>query len=427
VSRRSQCATSRQLEHRSSTRSHGATATVDNPIARLLPGAATHFTTQEVQRLVALRRDLHRHPELSWREERTAARLENALADLQPIALERTAGTGVVARFPGREAGAPAVAIRGDIDALPIQEATGLDFASEVPGVMHACGHDVHATWAVGAAHVIHRAPALGDVVIVLQPAEEVGEGARAVLASGVLHDVAAIFGAHVDRRFAVGEVVAQAGPLAASSDTFEIELVGSGAHAARPHESADPVVGAGALIGALQTIVSRRLDPAAPGVVTVGSIHAGAAPNVIPELATLSGTIRATDSATRTLLIDEVRRVAHAVADAYRLRATVTMDLGTPPLVNHPEAAEWAAQAARAMLGDGAVVPFGVTNMGGEDFACYLERIPGSFLRIGAREAGGEPSPAHSPGFQVAEESIFVGAAVLAESARVAARALAR
>ena len=153
---------------------------------------------------------------------------------------------------------------------------------------MHACGHDVHAAWAVGAALLLARAPAAGDVLVVLQPAEEVGEGAREVLASGALDGVRAIFGAHVDRRFAVGQVVAQEGPLAASTDTFRIVLRGEGAHGARPQESRDPIVGAAALIGALQTIVSRRLDPALPGVVTVGAVHAGRAANVIPETAEL-------------------------------------------------------------------------------------------------------------------------------------------
>src|SRR5207244_690118 len=180
-----------------------------------------------------------------------------------PGRLERVAGTGVVARIPGRDGSRAPVAVRGDIDALPISESTGLPFASEHPGVMHACGHDVHATWAVGAAHLLAARPATGDVLIVLQPAEDTGRGANAVLESGALDGVAAIFGAHVDRRFAVGEVVAQEGPLAAAADTFEIELVGSGAHGARPHEAADPIVGAAALIGALQTILARRVNPA--------------------------------------------------------------------------------------------------------------------------------------------------------------------
>jgi amidohydrolase len=317
------------------------------------------------------------------------------------------------------------VAVRGDIDALPISEETGLPFASENPGVMHACGHDVHATWAVGAAHLLTACPAAGDVLIVLQPAEETGRGAQAVLESGALDGVAAIFGAHVDRRFAVGAVVAQEGPLAAAADSFEIRLLGTGAHGARPHEAADPVVGAAALIGALQTIVSRRVNPAYPAVVSIGSVHAGTAPNVLPDRATLTGTLRATDADTRRLLVEEVRRIAEATAAVYRLGVEVSIELGPPPLVNPPEPARWARRAAVAVLGDAGVVPLGFANMGGEDFASYLERIPGCFLRIGAREPGGEPIPAHSPRFYPAEESIFVGAAVLAEAARVASEAV--
>jgi hippurate hydrolase len=215
--------------------------------------------------------------------------------------------------------------------------------------------------------------------------------------------------------------VVAQEGPLAASADTFEIGLTGAGAHGARPHESADPIVGAAALVGALQTIVSRRLDPALPGVVTVGTLAAGTAPNVIPERAALSGTIRATTPASRALLVGELRRITEAVAAAYGLAARVELGAGTPPVVNSPAAAAWARSAVTAVLGTDALVPFGTTNMAGEDFAFYLERIPGCFLRVGAREPGGDRIAAHSPRFVAAEESIFVGAAVLAECARVA------
>jgi hippurate hydrolase len=382
------------------------------------------FDDAAAQRLVELRRDLHRHPELSWVEERTAARLEQELRAMGAADVRRVAGTGVVARIPGRERGAPAVAIRGDIDALPIHESTGLPWSSETPGAMHACGHDVHAAWAVGAARLLLDAPARGDVLVVLQPAEEVGEGARAVLESGALHGVRAIFGAHVDRRFEVGQVVAQEGPLAASADTFEIEITGAGAHGARPHESVDPIVGAAALVGALQTIVSRRLDPALPGVVTVGTFAAGTAPNVIPDRAVLTGTIRATTPAARALLVGELRRIAESVAAAYGLAARVELGAGTPPVVNPPDATAWARSAVASVLGAGALVPFGTTNMAGEDFAFYLEQIPGCFMRVGAREPGGERIAAHSPRFYAAEESLFVGAAVLAESARVAAAA---
>lgn len=385
--------------------------------------AEGRFSADEVKALIDLRRDLHRHPELSWKEERTAARLEEALGALGIADIRRVAGTGVVARVRGTDPSAPVVAIRGDIDALPIQEATGLPWTSEVAGVMHACGHDVHATWTVGAAMLLQRAPARGDVVIVLQPAEEVGTGAPAILASGALEGVSAIFGGHVDRRFPVGQVVAQAGPLAASADSFSIVVQGKGAHGARPHEGVDPVVAASAIVLALQTIVSRRLDPGAAAVVTVGSIHGGSAPNVIPERVELTGTLRAMHPDVRRLLHDEVGAIATAVAASHGASALVTIERGPPPIVNPEREARWARAAAERVLGTGSVVPFGITNMGGEDFACYMERIPGCFLRIGAREAGGSPTPAHNPGFLAAEESIFVGAAVLAECAREVGR----
>ncbi|MBV6522034.1 MAG: putative hydrolase YxeP [Gemmatimonadaceae bacterium] len=381
----------------------------------------------ERQALVALRAELHRHPELSWKEERTAARLLRALEGAGAVDVRRVAGTGVVGRIRGLHTNGPRVAIRGDIDALPIAEATGVPWASTVPGVMHACGHDVHATWAIGAAMLLRREPALGDVIVVLQPAEEVGGGAAAILRTDALDGVQAIFGAHVDKRFAVGQVVAESGPLAASADTFTIEVVGRGGHGARPHESADPIVGAAALVTALQTIVARRIDPAAAAVVTVGSIHGGSAPNVIPESVMLTGTLRAMLPSVRATLHDQVRTVATAIATAYGLTANVSLDFGTPPVVNPTREAEWAHRAAARILGDDAVVPFGITNMAGEDFAFYLEKFPGAFLRIGAREPGGDATPAHNPHFLPAEESIFVGSAVLAECARTAAEGIMR
>ena len=379
------------------------------------------FTADDHRLLTELRRDLHRHPELSWQEMRTQERLERVLRYSGIIDVRRIARTGLIARVRGRDANAPVIALRGDIDALPITEATGLDFSSQNDGIMHACGHDVHASWAVGAALLLSRVPAAGDVLIVLQPAEEVGEGAREVLASGALDGVRAIFGAHVDRRFAVGEVVAQAGPLAASVDTFNIVLHGEGAHGARPQEARDPIVGAAQLIVALQTIVSRRLDPALPGVVTVGAVHAGRTSNVIPETAELAGTIRATTAASRALLIGELERMTHAVAATHGLTAEVQIVDGTPPVVNSADGAAWAAQAVCDVLGADALVPLGTTNMGGEDFAFYLEKIPGCFLRVGAREPGGEHRAAHTPRFYPAEEALFIGASVLAQCARAA------
>jgi len=388
-------------------------------------GASERFSDAQVSELLTLRRTLHHFPELSNQEHRTAAHLEAVLASLGIAAIQRVAGTGIVARIPGLHADAPVVAIRGDIDALPIDEQTGLAFASSTPGVMHACGHDVHATWAIGAAMDLLRARAEGDVLIVLQPAEEIGAGATAILASGVLDGVQAIFGGHVDRRFIVGQVIAEPGPLAASADTFTIRLRGKGAHGARPHEAADPIVAAAAVIMALQTVVARRVDPARPAVCTVGSVNAGIASNVIPETATLTGTLRAMDAPTRATLVTELTRIATAVAAAYGVTAEVDVEHGTPPIVNPAREAQWARTAAIAVLGTDAVVPFGITNMGGEDFSCYLERIPGCFLRFGARAAGEAATAAHSSRFDVAEGAILVGAAVLAECARTASREL--
>ncbi len=383
------------------------------------------FSTSVRKQLLELRHDLHRHPELSFQEERTSTTLYEHLERLEPKALDRVADTGVVARIKGRDPTAPVVAVRGDIDALPILEDTGLEYTSVNSGVMHACGHDVHATWAVGAAHLLSQQPAAGDVLIVLQPAEETGRGANKILESRALDEVSAIFGGHVDRRFAVGEVVADVGPLAASADLFSIELVGSGAHGARPQEGIDPIVGMASLISELQTIVARRVDPGTAAVVTVGVVQAGTAPNVIPGTASLSGTLRAVEPETRAILHDELRTIAEHTAAAHHLKVAVDISHGTPPIVNPEEPIDWARRAVTSLLGEQALKSLSTLNMGGEDFAFYMQKLPGCFLRIGARENGGDVIPGHNPKFYAADESIFVGAAVLAETARIASEAL--
>lgn len=391
-----------------------------------LDGTLAHIGSELRAKLVTLRRAIHEDPELALRESATAARLEQALRELGIADVRRLGETGLVARVRGKHPDAPLVAVRGDIDALPIQEATGLPFASKRPGVMHACGHDVHATWAVGAAALLNRNPAHGDVLVILQPAEETGRGALAILDSGVLDDVRAIFGGHVDRRFELGQVVADDGPLAASADMFEIELIGAGAHAARPHEARDPIVAMAAVITALQTIVARRLNPATPGVVTVGVATAGSAPNIIPDRARLAGTVRAVDPDSRAMMLQEVEHIARSAAAAQGVEAKVTVEHGTPPIVNPPMPTMWARRAAVSVLGEAGLAPLGFLNLAAEDFAHYMTKIPGCFMRIGAREPGGQVIPAHSATFYAAEESIFVGAAVLAECARVASAELA-
>ncbi len=392
---------------------------------RLPAAVAGLYSAGEVAELVGLRRTLHADPELSLREERTAGRLEETLHGLGVRDVTRVAGTGVVGRIPGREPGAPTVAVRGDIDALPILEATGLPFASRNDGVMHACGHDVHASWTVAAARLLQAEPAAGDVLLVLQPAEETGEGAAAVLATGVLDEVSAIFGAHVDLTFEIGQAMIQAGAVGAAADRFEVELLGKGAHGARPHQGLDPIVGAAQVISALQTVVTRRVPPDQPAVVTVGVLEAGSAHNVIPERAVLKGTLRSLDPEVRQLLADEVRHVAESVAAACRLEARVRMLQGTPAVLNDERATGWARAAASSVIGADAVKPLPAANMGGEDFAFYLERIPGCFIRVGARLPGLPVVGAHTPYFAPAEEAIFVGGALLAAAARRASSEL--
>ena len=379
------------------------------------------------RRLIALRHDLHRDPELSLQEKRTADRLESELIKIKTRLVRRVAQTGIIARIAGRDPDAPVVAIRGDIDALPIQDATGVDFASRTDGIMHACGHDVHAAWTVGAAYLLAENPAEGDVLVLLQPAEETAQGALAVLESGELDDVAAIIGAHVDMRYALGTVVAQEGHMAASADEFVIRLTGAGAHAARPHEGINPIVGAAALVSVLQSVVAQNVPPGTPAVLTVATFNAGTASNVIPEDALLSGTVRAVDVATRNALHEEIRRIAEAVGSANGLRVTVEFLAGTPPLVNSMTSAEWVREAVRKLVGEDSLVQLAGPNLGGEDFAFYLERLPGCFFRVGGRGDGQEKTPAHSSRFLPSDDAVLVGAVVLAESARVASKALSK
>lgn len=390
-----------------------------------LASVSSQFTAEDRAFLLALRRSIHAAPELSWQEHGTRDRLRAALAACGITDVSVVAETGLVARIAGQRPGGPAVAVRGDIDALPITELTGLPFTSGTEGVMHACGHDMHATWAVGAGMLLARDRAVGEVRVVLQPAEEVGEGAARVLESGALDGVAAIFGAHVDWRYDVGEVVADAGPLAASTDTFAITFHGRGGHGARPQDTFDPVVGLSAFVCDVQTIVSRRLDPSLPGVISVGVVQAGSTANVIPETARCAGTVRATTPASRKLLLEELERLAHAVAASHRLTADVVLSEGTPPLVNSPRGAGWAQHAARELLGDESLRSLAVANMGGEDFAYYLERMDGCFMRLGTWSEGRTRSGVHTPRFDPDEEALFVGSALLAECARKASASL--
>ncbi len=371
--------------------------------------------------MVALRRDLHQHPELSWEETRTAAKVCQFLDRLHIPYRSGIAGTGIVATIPGRHEG-PFIALRADMDALPIAEETGLPFSSEVEGVMHACGHDGHISMLLGAAmHLSRQQPPLLPVRLIFQPAEETVGGAKAMIREGVLEDVALIFGGHLDRHYPAGKVIISDGPVNASSDKFRIEISGQGAHAARPHESVDAVVVGSLLVMAIQTIVSREVNPAHPSVVSVGRFDAGTAANVIAGHALLEGSIRAQDPQVRDHLHNAIRRIAHSVGQLHDAEIKVEITKGTPPLINSPEMAALARRAAVSAVGADNVGQLASANMGGEDFSYYLNHVPGCYVRIGGRIPGHEGFPAHSSRFDFDESALSVGAAYYVAIAAVA------
>ncbi|MCC6609524.1 MAG: amidohydrolase [Burkholderiales bacterium] len=383
-----------------------------------------HLTQSDRGRLpelVALRRDLHAYPELSGQEERTSRIVAERLAALGIEVRAQVGGTGVVGVLRGARAG-PCVALRADMDALPIQEATGAPYASRIPGVMHACGHDVHTTCLVGAATLLaeHRDSLPGTVKFLFQPAEEDDRGAQAMLADGALEDPepSAICGLHTFPRLAAGQIGVRAGPLMAGIDSVRIMVRGAAGHGAAPHRAVDAVVAAAATVVSLQHVVSRRLDPQEPAVVTVGMFHAGVAPNVIAATAELRGTVRWMRAETRDRLPALIRETIESTCRSYG--ATVEIDYARtlPPVVNDPRVTEAVSRAATRLLGHDAVRPAEPT-MGGDDFALYLARVPGCYLWLGT----GNPERGiiydwHDPRYDVDEDALATGSTLLAESA---------
>ncbi len=372
------------------------------------------------ERMVAMRRDLHQHPELSWQETRTANQICSRLDELGISYKRNVAGTGIVADLPGATDG-PIVALRADTDALPIFEETGLPFASQSPGVMHACGHDAHTTMLLGAAELLCREDLPAPVRLIFQPAEERGEGAPAMIGAGVLDNVAMIFGGHVDRHFPVGMIAVTDGAVNASSDAFTIRVTGKGGHAARPHETVDAVVVSSLMVMALQTIVSREVNPAHPSVVTIGRLDAGTAGNVIAGRAHLEGSIRAQDPSVRLALQRSIERMAKSIGQLHGAQVEFEMGPGTPPLVNPPECTGIARRAAAVAVGEALVTCMDATSMGGEDFSYYLERVPGCYVRFGTAREGVQQFPAHSGGFDIDENALAVGAAFFHAVAKTA------
>lgn len=370
--------------------------------------------------IVDIRRRIHMYPELNYKEVKTAAVISD---ELTRLGIEHDTGvgvTGIIGKITSGSGKGPVVALRADMDAIAIEEKTGLPFASKVPGVMHACGHDGHVAMLLGAAALLKDNLKNGTVLLVFQPAEEGGAGALKIIESGKLEGVDAIFGCHLDRHFKPGKLVLQKGPISAYTDKFEICIGGKGGHAAQPHDAVDAIVVASMLVISLQTIVSREANPAHPLIVSVGRIEGGAIHNAIAESASLLGTVRSTESQVREKVLNGIKRISNAIGSLHDAKITVKITNGYPPVTNTPEETLISQEAARSLLGDSAVIDSDYVNMGGEDFSYYQEKIPGCFARVGAQKEGLESIPAHSAFFDIDESALAVGAAYMASAARL-------
>src|SRR5947209_3378964 len=377
------------------------------------------------EELIATRRQLHREPELSEQESATAALVAARLREIDGVEAIRggVGGTGVTASIRGAGSGRTLL-LRADIDALPIQEATGAPYASTRDGVMHACGHDGHTAILLGVARVLaaQRERFRGNAFLVFQPAEEIGAGAQAMIADGLWElpgaPVDATLGLHLISRMPVGRVGVRVGPSAAGADTFAITMFGRGGHGATPHMAIDPISTAAELVLALQRIISRELAADAPAVLSVCSIHAGTAANIIPEEARLMGTIRTYSQEVRSAIVEKMERIAAGVAAAGGCRHSLDIAEGTPPVVNEERMCELVRATAIELLGpDNVLQPDPI--FAGDDVAYFLNEAPGCYFNVGAGDASrGIDAPHHHPRFDIAEESLAIGATVLAEAA---------
>ena len=370
----------------------------------------THDLREE---LSGIRHHLHRHPELAYQEFKTSDFVAQSLESWGYAVTRGLGGTGMVATLKAGT-GSRAVAVRADMDALPINEETGLPYASSEPGRMHACGHDGHTTMVLGAAQHLARTRRFnGTVHLVFQPAEEIGadSGAKRMIADGLFErfPCEAIFGLHNHPGYPTGTFMFRSGPFMAASDTVNITIHGRGGHAARPHLSVDPVVIGAGLVTALQTVVARSIDPMQTAVVTVGAFNAGHAANVIPESARLQLSVRSFDPAVRELLEARIRALTEAQAGAYGARVEIEYVPGYPVVINSQAETELALQVARELVGDDRVVDNFGPIAGSEDFAYYLQKKPGCFLRLG----NGEGAPMlHNASYDFNDDNLTVGAA---------------
>ncbi|WP_163253984.1 M20 peptidase aminoacylase family protein [Bacillus tropicus] len=364
---------------------------------------------QLTETLISIRRNLHEHPELSYEEFETTKAIKNWLEEENITIINSNLETGVIAEISGNRNG-PLIAIRADIDALPIQEETNLPYASKIHGKMHACGHDFHTAAIIGAAYLLKEKESSlsGTVRFIFQPAEESSNGACKVIEAGHLHGVQAIFGMHNKPDLPVGTIGIKDGPLMAGVDRFEIEIHGVGTHAAVPDAGVDPIVASSQIVMALQTIVSRNISSSHNAVVSVTNIHSGNTWNVIPEKATLEGTVRTFQTETREKIPALMKRIIQGVSDALGVKTEFRFYAGPPAVHNDTSLTNLSTQVAETMnLNIISPTP----SMAGEDFSFYQQEIPGSFVFMGTSGT----HEWHHPAFTVDERALPISAAYFA------------
>lgn len=368
--------------------------------------------------LIDVRHEVHRHPEVSWQEHRTTALILNTLRDTG-MRMTPLPGSGVIVDV-GADNPERRIALRADLDALPIDEVTGLDFASVNPGVAHACGHDLHTVAVLGAglalAGMNEELVARGLAIrLLFQPAEEsMPGGAHAMIDAGAINDIDYLYAVHCDPSLDVGKVGLKAGPITAASDSIKVTLSGRGGHTSRPHLTSDLTFALGKVITEVPAILSRRLDPRSGTALVWGAVRAGSAPNVIPASGECVGTLRMLDSATWDNTSGLIEEIVHAVVRPYGVHATVRHVKGVPPVDNDAAAVETFTAAARAVIGPQAPVPT-AQSLGGEDLGWYLLQVPGAMARLGTRTPGGPTYELHQGDLVVDDEAVVHAAKLLA------------
>ncbi len=373
-----------------------------------------------IDEAVDFRRRLHQNPELSQKEYETTKLIEAELSKRGIKSSRQGLETGIIGTIEGKNPGKTLV-LRADIDALPVSEGTNLGFKSQNPGIAHACGHDIHASVLLGTAMVLSDMTdkLSGRVKFIFQPAEETMHGARSVIASGALKNADAIIGCHCWPDIPAGTIGTRRGPLMAASDKVTLTVKGKGGHAAHPHKCVDPIVVSAYLITQIQTIISRTLGPLDSNVITFGQIQGGTAPNIIPNEVVLKGTIRSVNPESRENIHSQIKKMVEGSAIAMNAACSVAIEKGTPPVISDDGMLDIIEEATCKTIGKNNLINLALPSMGSEDFAFYMERIPGAFFRIGtANEDPATQLPLHNSGIVFDEAAIETGIKVMCQAA---------